>query len=239
MGIFSINEPQYVIPTEISSDEESNTSATKIKGSLKRKISGKQKGTGIINPVHTNYMLPIDDSECNSHGKKTKTSSKQKGSGRKLYACRDCPKEFVRKDSLQRHEENKHISDLESVNSEPELSEKSTENARNIDTDSNPEETLSPESLKLILHFLKNGEMGHQTLTKYSLISVIEESDPEKSEKEEGEIIEYESSDDKGSYDEYLTKRQIGCLMLVVKSSKNAAKVLTKPALINIVKNLE
>ena len=71
--------------------------------------------------------------------------------------------------------------------------------------------------MKLIFHVLRNAEIGVQMLTKYA------ESDRDADLKLDAEK---------------LTKQQIGCLILLVKSAKGAAKVLTKSMLVNIVRHV-
>jgi len=129
---------------------------------------------------------------------------------------------------------------------ESEMSEDSTDSS-DSNTESETEPTLSAESLKLFRTILQNAELGYQKLTKYSLIRLIQDSDPDPSD-DEGE----ESSDEEGVTDqgdtsdgdeetehEELTRRQISCLKLIIKSAGGKSNTLTKSMLINFVQNVQ
>jgi len=113
------------------------------------------------------------------------------------------------------------------------------------DTEPEVEPTLSAGSLKLFRILLENAELGLQKLSKYFLIRLIEDCDPDistggGSESSEDSDAKSDTSDNNTMSDnEKLTKRQISHLRLIIKSAGGKAKILTKSMLINLVKHVE
>jgi hypothetical protein len=127
---------------------------------------------------------------------------------------------------------------------ESEMSEASTDSS-DSNTESETESTLSAESLKLFRIILQNAELGYQKVTKYCLIRLIQDSDPDPSDDEgeessdEEEVADQDDTSDEEAEHEELTPRQISCLKLIVKSARGKSNTLTKSMLINFVQNVQ